>query len=83
MILPAEIVQIAKHVMDLVAQGLSREDILARLADPSSVGGRMLDLALARKEAGQEYLRPSASPKFDGIIVRVSGEPKKSKGKKK
>lgn len=85
--LPPEIVQIAKHVMALVAQGLPREDILARLADPASVGGRMLDFAIERKTAGEAYLKPAADPRFDGIMIRTNGEVvtfrPKSKGKKK
>lgn len=53
---PAEALAFAKHIMQLVAQGLDRDAVLERLADPAGVGSKMIDRSIARREAGAEYL---------------------------
>jgi ribosomal 50S subunit-associated protein YjgA (DUF615 family) len=51
-----EAVALAKHIASLIEQGLSRDDVLERLANPAGVGAAMIARAVARRDAGAAYL---------------------------
>lgn len=65
--LAIEAVGIAKHVADLVRQGLKREAVLERLADPAGVAAKLIDDAIERKAAGAAYLGRDPAP----VMARV------------
>jgi len=54
--LAAETVAIAKWLKGLIDQGLDRDAVLERIADPAGVGAGMIDRAIARRDAGADYL---------------------------
>ena len=62
----SDVLALAKHVQALIAQGLNREQVLERLADPANVGARMIDRAVTRRAAGAAFLTPP-----EDVLVRV------------
>jgi hypothetical protein len=46
----------ATYIVQLIRKGLKREEIIARLAHPNSVGARLLDRAIARRDKGRDFL---------------------------
>lgn len=79
MLLSPELVQIASFIARAIADGLSTEEVLKRLADPSSVGHRMLEHAVARKAAGAAYLKGAdgklkSDPEAIGVAVSASAQ---------
>lgn len=63
--LAREAYALAKHIATLVRQGLDRDEVLARLADPAGVAVGLIDKAIKRKVAGAAYLgiSPASAPK--------------------
>jgi hypothetical protein len=54
--LAAETAALAKHIGALIRQGLDRDAVLERLADPAGVGARMIDRAVSRRDAGAAFM---------------------------
>ena len=65
--LAAEAVGLAKIVAQLVRQGLSRDEVLARLADPAGVGAKLIEQAIERRASGKAYLGREPAP----VLARV------------
>lgn len=47
---------LVKLVADLIRQGVSDEDILARLSDPTGVGQHLIDAARGRRKRLDDYV---------------------------
>ena len=75
-----EAVALAKHIAQLIAQGLSRDAVLERLANPAGVGAGMIARAVERRDAGSAYLgrvlsvvEPAPEP-IDPFIARFAAD---------
>jgi hypothetical protein len=67
----SETVALAKHIGALIRQGLDRDAVLERLADPAGVGARMIERAIARRQDGAEFLAET-------VLHAVEPEPERT-----
>lgn len=81
--LAVEAVGIAKEVARLVAQGLNRDQVLERLADPAGVASKLIDSAVERKKAGTAYLGRDPAPVMARVEVDPDADKPKPRGKVK
>lgn len=71
--LARDVVELAKYVGALVRSGLSRDEVLARIAHPAGVAAGMIDRAVLRRRAGEDYLGAQAQG-HDFVLMRVSDD---------
>lgn len=84
MTLPTEIVKLAQHIMEMIAEGLSPAEISKRIADPLSVGHKMLRRAAERRALAEAYIPGRRDPEAVNIeIVSTPKNPPRAVKKKK
>lgn len=74
MMLPTEIVKLAQHIMELIAEGVQPPEISRRLADPLSVGHKLLARAAERKALAEAYIYGKRDQ--EAVHVEVVSVPK-------